>query len=131
MQQAIDYINKKIEKYSKVVSDMDKKYIWNEIKYTYHGWFDHGYAKWKLTALEDMKDEVQALWDSQVTDKDCIAFIKKSIEENPAQVLQWLLLNIWHTMWEMNADNITTEADMNDPRGWRMRVEMKIEKIIP
>ena len=66
MQQAIDYINKKIEKYSKVVSDMDKKYIWNEIKYTYHGWFDHGYAKWKLTALEDMKDEVQALWDGWI-----------------------------------------------------------------
>lgn len=62
-QQAIEYINKKIEKYSKVVSDMDTKYIWNEIKYTYHGWFDHWYAKWKLTALEDMKDELQALWD--------------------------------------------------------------------
>ena len=30
----------------------------------------------------------------QPTDEDCISFIKKSIEENPATVLQWLLLNI-------------------------------------
>ncbi len=65
------------------------------------------------------------------TDSDCIEFIKKSIQENPVQVLQWLLLNIGNTMWEMNADNITTDANMNDPRGWRMRVEMKIEKITP
>lgn len=66
MQQIIDYINKKLEKYSKVVSYMDKKYIWNEMKYTYHGWFDHGYSKWKLIALEDMKDELQALWDGWI-----------------------------------------------------------------
>lgn len=80
MQQIIDYINKKLEKYSQVVSDMDKKYIWNEIKYTYHGWFDHGYAKWKLTALEDMKDELQDIPENNSQAIDILKAMKRKAE---------------------------------------------------
>lgn len=64
-----------------------------------------------------------------VTDNDCILFLKKSIESNPVQVLTWLLLNIWDFMAKSNADNLETSANMNDPRWWKMRVEMKIERI--
>lgn len=62
-QQAIDYINKKIEKYSKMVEKSEKIYKWNESKYTFHWWASYWYEKWKLWAYEDMKDELQALWD--------------------------------------------------------------------
>lgn len=93
MQQIIDYINKKLEKYSKVVSDMDKKYIWNEIKYTYHGWFDHGYAKWKLTALEDMKDELQALPDGWIP-------VTERLPENSNDILlRWIFWYVNTAIW--------------------------------
>ena len=52
----------------------------------------------------------------KVTDRDCMEFIKKSIQENPVQVLQWLLLNIGNTMRETNADIFSTSVEMNDPR---------------
>ncbi len=84
-----------------------------------------------INLLEEAKSRIQALPDGWPTDSDCIEFIKKSINENPTQVLQWLLLNIGNSMWEMNADTITTGSDMNNPRWWRMRVEMKIEKLSP
>lgn len=65
-QQAIDYINKKIEKYSKMVEKSEKIYKWNESKYTFHWWASYWYEKWKLWDYEDMKDELQALWDGWI-----------------------------------------------------------------
>lgn len=105
MQQAIDYINKKIEKYSKVVSDMDIKYIWNEIKYTYHGWFDHWYANWKLTALEDMKDELQALWDGWIP-----------VTERKPKKMQEVDFSDWKNVWLWYYDGFT-----NSVTHWRER----------
>lgn len=65
-QQAIDYINNKIEKYSKMVEVSKKVYEWNESKFTFHWWQSYWYEQWKLSAYEDIKDELQALWDGWI-----------------------------------------------------------------
>jgi hypothetical protein len=47
------------------------------------------------------------------TEKEIIEFIKK---QEPAQLLQWCIINVWAMMHEMNADNI--DASINLEKLW-------------
>lgn len=50
-------LRRKIERATKRIKEMESRHKGNEQDFTYHAGFDLGYAKGRLSVLEDLLDE--------------------------------------------------------------------------